>query len=255
MRNILSLCVVVSLSAARIASTADAPSKEAKAEKTPAAKQTSQEVLKTEKQKISYFLGMNLAKGMKAEGIDVDVDIMAMAMKHVLSGGEVLFSDEQARQIGMEFQKQRGAQMKQRQQEVGSKNKTAGDAFLAENKKKPGVVTTPSGLQYKVITAGSGQTPKASDTVTVHYRGTLTDGTEFDSSHKRGEPATFPVSGVIKGWTEVLQLMKVGSKYHVFIPSELAYGERGAGNVIGPNAVLIFEVELLGIKPSEAEQK
>ena len=130
----------------------------------------------------------------------------------------------------------------------GEKNKTEGDAFLAANKAKEGVVTLPSGLQYKIITAGTGPKPTLEQTVVCHYRGTLIDGKEFDSSYKRGQPATFPVKGVIKGWTEVLQLMPVGSKWQVFIPSDLAYGERGAGADIGPNATLVFEIELVAIK-------
>jgi FKBP-type peptidyl-prolyl cis-trans isomerase FklB len=144
----------------------------------------------------------------------------------------------------MAFQKEVMA----KQAEVAKKNKAEGEAFLAENKKKEGVKTTPSGLQYKVIKPGKGKKPKSSDTVTVNYRGTLIDGTEFDSSYKRGQPATFQVSGVIPGWTEALQLMEEGAKWQLFIPSNLAYGERGAGGVIGPNATLIFEVELISIQ-------
>jgi FKBP-type peptidyl-prolyl cis-trans isomerase FklB len=144
----------------------------------------------------------------------------------------------------MAFQKEVMA----KQAEVAKKNKAEGEAFLAENKKKEGVKTTASGLQYKVIKPGKGKKPKSSDTVTVNYRGTLIDGTEFDSSYKRGQPATFQVSGVIPGWTEGLQLMEEGAKWQLFIPSNLAYGERGAGGVIGPNATLIFEVELLSIQ-------
>jgi len=133
-------------------------------------------------------------------------------------------------------------------QQLADKNQKEGEVFLAENKKKKGVITLPSGLQYQVIKEGTGKIPKATDTVTTHYRGTLIDGTEFDSSYKRGEPASFPVNGVIKGWTEALQLMKVGSKWQLFIPSNLAYGPQGAGQAIGPNATLIFEIELLSIK-------
>jgi FKBP-type peptidyl-prolyl cis-trans isomerase len=139
--------------------------------------------------------------------------------------------------------------------EVGDKNMKEGEAFLAENKKKEGVVTLPSGLQYKVITAGTGKKPKATDTVTTQYRGTLIDGTEFDSSYKRGQPTTFPVAGVITGWTEALQLMPVGSKWQLFIPSNLAYGPRGAGHLIGPNATLVFEVELLSIEDTTKSPK
>jgi FKBP-type peptidyl-prolyl cis-trans isomerase len=134
----------------------------------------------------------------------------------------------------------------------GVVNKTAGDAFLAANKTKPGVVVLPSGLQYKIITTGTGPKPPAADTVVCNYKGTLLDGTEFDSSYKRGKPAEFPVGQVIKGWTEALQLMPVGSKWDLYIPSDLAYGERGAGGVIGPNAALTFEVELLSIKPKDS---
>jgi FKBP-type peptidyl-prolyl cis-trans isomerase FklB len=140
--------------------------------------------------------------------------------------------------------------MEQKQKEAGEKNKTEGAKFLEENKKKEGVKTTASGLQYKVLKDGNGAQPKASDTVTVNYRGTLTNGTEFDSSYKRGQPATFPVNGVIKGWTEALQLMKVGSKYQLFIPSTLAYGERAVSPDLGANSTLIFEVELLDAKPA-----
>jgi FKBP-type peptidyl-prolyl cis-trans isomerase FklB len=140
--------------------------------------------------------------------------------------------------------------MEQKQKELGEKNKSEGTKFLEENKKKPGVKTTSSGLEYKVIKEGNGPQPKATDTVTVNYRGTLINGTEFDSSYKRGQAATFPVNGVIKGWTEALQLMKVGSKYQLFIPSELAYGERSVSPEIGANSTLIFEVELLDAKPA-----
>ena len=139
--------------------------------------------------------------------------------------------------------------MEQKQKELGEKNKTEGTKYLEENKKKAGVKTTASGLQYKVVKDGTGAQPKATDMVTVNYRGTLIDGTEFDSSYKRGQPATFPVNGVIKGWTEALQLMKQGSKYQLFIPSTLAYGERAMGPDIGPNSTLIFEVELQDVKP------
>jgi FKBP-type peptidyl-prolyl cis-trans isomerase FklB len=142
-----------------------------------------------------------------------------------------------------------------RQKELGEKNKKEGEAFLAENKKKEGVTTLPSGLQYKIMKEGDGQIPKSTDTVTVHYRGTLIDGTEFDSSYTRGQPATFPVKGVIAGFSEALQLMKVGSKWQLFIPSNLAYGERGAGDDIGPNASLIFDIELISIKEEAVKEE
>jgi FKBP-type peptidyl-prolyl cis-trans isomerase FklB len=151
------------------------------------------------------------------------------------------------------FKEEMTKKQEEAMKKAAEKNKKDGAAFLAENKKKEGVVTLPSGLQYKIITQGTGNTPKATDTVTVNYRGSLVDGTEFDSSYKRGQPATFPVNGVIKGWTEALQLMKEGAKWQLFIPSDLAYGEKGAGNVIGPNATLIFDVELISAKEASQE--
>ena len=147
-----------------------------------------------------------------------------------------------------ELQKELMEKQAERNKQLAEKNKTEGEAFLAQNSKKEGVKTLPSGLQYKVIKEGTGKTPKADDTVVTNYRGTSIDGTEFDSSYKRGQPATFPVKGVIAGWTEALQLMKEGSKWELFIPSNLAYGERGAGNFIGPNAALVFEIELITVK-------
>ncbi|MBU2636230.1 MAG: FKBP-type peptidyl-prolyl cis-trans isomerase, partial [Bacteroidetes bacterium] len=155
--------------------------------------------------------------------------------------------EEQSQAVMMELQKQLMARHEEKINAEKDKNKIEGEAFLAENKKDKDVITLPSGLQYKIITAGTGPKPKSTETVAVHYSGTLIDGTEFDSSFKRGEPATFPVTGVIKGWVEALQLMPVGSKWKLFIPTDLAYGERGAGGVIGPNATLIFEIELLSI--------
>jgi FKBP-type peptidyl-prolyl cis-trans isomerase FklB len=206
-----------------------------------------QTVLKTEKEKVSYIIGVNIGRNLKTQSVDVDPDMVSKGMKDVASSGKLLMTDEEMKATMTAFQQE---MMKKRQEElekVGGKNKAEGEAFLAANKKKPGVITLPSGLQYKVITKGKGKSPKATDKVTVNYRGTLIDGTEFDSSYKRGEPASFPVNGVIKGWTEALQLMKEGSKWELFIPPDLAYGEKGAGNVIGPNATLIFEVELLSV--------
>ena len=205
------------------------------------------EELKTDKEKISYALGMNMGTGLKQNSLDVDVDIVAKGIKDVVSGGKTLLTEQEARDIITALQKDMQAKMQEKAKVSAEKNKKEGEAFLAANGKKEGVKTLPDGLQYKVITEGKGKSPKETDTVTVHYRGTLIDGTEFDSSYKRKEPATFPVNGVIKGWTEALQLMKEGSKWQLFIPANLAYGERGAGNMIGPNAVLIFEVELIKI--------
>lgn len=205
-------------------------------------------VLKTERDKISYGIGMDIGENMKKQSIDIDPDKLAQGIKDVFSGGKLLMTEEEFRNTMENFRKDMMAKQKMQMQEVSDKNKKEGEAFLTENKKKEGVKTLPSGLQYKVIKEGDGNLPKAEDTVTVHYKGTLLDGTEFDSSYSRGEPATFPVNGVIPGWTEALQLMKAGSKWQLFIPSSLAYGERGAGGKIGPNSTLVFDVELLSIK-------
>ena len=205
-------------------------------------------VLKEQKDKISYSIGMNIGNNLKKQAIDVNPDALVSGIKDALSGGKALMTEQEVNDTLMAFQKEMASKQTERLKELGEKNKKEGEAFLAENKKKEGVITLPSGLQYKVIKEGTGETPKLTDTVTTNYRGTLIDGTEFDSSYRREQPATFPVKGVIAGWTEALQLMKVGSKWQVFIPSNLAYGERGAGRDIGPNTTLIFEVELLSIK-------
>lgn len=205
-------------------------------------------VLKTERDKISYGIGMDIGENMKKQSIDVDPDLLAQGIKDVFSGGKLMMTEEEFHNTMENFRKDMMAKQKMQMQEMSDKNKKDGEAFLAENKKKEGVKTLPSGLQYKVIKEGDGDLPKATDTVTVHYKGTLIDGTEFDSSYSRGEPATFPVNGVIPGWTEALQLMKAGSKWQLFIPAGLAYGERGAGGKIGPNSALVFDVELISIK-------
>ena len=206
------------------------------------------QVLKSEKEKLSYSMGMEFANNLKKQSIEVDADLFLKGLKDGLSGGKTLMTDREARETLMAFQKELMAKQKEVAKALGEKNKTEGEAFLAENKKKEGVITLPSGLQYKVIKPGTGKKPSATDKVKVHYRGTLVNGTEFDSSYKRGEPVTFPVKGVIPGWTEALQLMEEGAKWEVFVPSQLAYGERGAGGMIGPNSTLIFEVELISIQ-------
>jgi FKBP-type peptidyl-prolyl cis-trans isomerase FklB len=205
-------------------------------------------VLKTDKDKVSYSIGLDIGTNFKRQSVDLDQKALAAGIADGLSGGKPLLTEDEVRKVLAQFQQQMAAKAQQLAQQLADKNQKEGEVFLAENKKKKGVITLPSGLQYRVITAGTGKIPKATDTVTTHYRGTLIDGTEFDSSYKRGEPASFPVNGVIKGWTEALQLMKVGSKWQLFIPSNLAYGPQGAGQVIGPNATLIFEIELLSIK-------
>ncbi len=207
--------------------------------------------LTTEKEKDSYALGLNIGRGLSKQPVDLDAAAVARGVKDAMSGGKTLLTDEEAaahlEQLKDQVQKATEAKM----QQLGAENQKAGAAFLAENKTKEGVVTLPSGLQYKILTAGTGPKPTATDTVVCQYKGTLLDGTEFDSSYKRGQPATFAVGKVIKGWTEALQLMPVGSKWQIFIPADLAYGERGAGNVIPPNATLIFEVELVSIQGSK----
>jgi FKBP-type peptidyl-prolyl cis-trans isomerase FklB len=194
-------------------------------------------VLKNQKDKVSYIIGMNIGNDLKRQSIDISPKILAEGVQQALAGSKPLLTEQEIQETMMAFQK-----------EMMAKQKERGDAFLAENKKKEGVKTLPSGLQYKVIKTGTGKKPKLNDTVTTHYRGTLIDGTEFDSSYKRGQPASFPVSGVLPGWTEALQLMEEGAKWQLFIPSNLAYGERGAGGIIGPNATLIFEIELISIQ-------
>jgi len=204
--------------------------------------------LTSERDKISYALGLEMGNNLKRQGIDIDPTLLGQGIKDALAGGTPRLSEAEAREAVMKFQKDQMAKQQEAQKAASAKAKAEGDAFLAANAKKDGVVTLPSGLQYKVITQGTGATPKASDTVSVHYRGRLVDGTEFDSSYKRNEPTSFPVGGVIPGWTEALQLMKVGSKWELYVPAKLAYGDRGAGGVIPPGATLVFEVELLSIK-------
>lgn len=204
--------------------------------------------LKTQQDKVSYSIGIDIGGSLKRQSIEINTDAFMKGIQDGLSGSEGLLSQEETRQVLEAFQNEMRAKAEAQARQVGEKNRREGEAFLSENKKKKGVVVLPSGLQYQVIQAGKGASPKSTDTVKTHYRGTLIDGTEFDSSHKRGEPVTFPVDGVIAGWTEALQLMKVGAKWKLYVPAALAYGERGAGPLIGPNATLIFEVELLGIE-------
>ena len=204
--------------------------------------------LKGDKEKISYSIGMDIGGNLRRGSVEVDPDVLAKGLKDSYGGGKTLLTEVQARQAIEDFQKTLMAKKAEEMQKLSEKNKADGEKFLAENAKKEGVKSLPSGLQYKEITPGKGKSPKTTDTVTTHYKGTLIDGTEFDSSYKRGEPISFPVSGVIAGWTEALQLMKEGAKWQLFIPSNLAYGEKGAGRDIGPNATLIFEVELISVK-------
>jgi FKBP-type peptidyl-prolyl cis-trans isomerase FklB len=237
--------------------TTKAPAKAGTAK--PAAKAESAPVtLTTDKQKMSYALGMSLGVNLRSQSVDVDPAVMLQGIKDAIAGGKMAMTDDEMKNAIQKLQadlrvkqEAKRKEMEEARKVAGEANKKQGEDFLAANKSKPGVVTLPSGLQYKIITEGTGPKPTATDRVVCNYRGTLVNGTEFDASEKHGGPATFPVTGVIKAWTEALQLMPVGSKWQLFIPSELGYGERGAGADIGPNAVLIFDVELVSIVPKE----
>jgi len=226
------------------------------AQQTPAAKpdasSSSSSELKTQKDKASYAIGASIARSLQRDGIDVDPNLLLRGLSDQLSGGKLLLTEDETKAVLTALQQEARAKKDAEMKALGDANQKEGEAYLAANKAKEGVVTLPSGVQYKVEKQGDGPKPLATDTVECNYRGTLINGNEFDSSYKRGKPATFPVSGVIKGWTEVLQLMPVGSKYQVVIPAALAYGQRGPSADIGPNATLIFEIELLSIKEKPA---
>ena len=211
------------------------------------AQTTEKTELTTSSEKISYAVGSNIGASLKPAAAELDFDILLQGLRDTAEGKKPLLTPEEIRKSLEELTTLLRTKTNEKSNKIGEKNMKEGEDFLAENGKKNGVITTESGLQYEVMQQGDGATPQKTDKVTVHYAGTLIDGTEFDSSIKRGSPATFAVTGVIKGWTEVLQLMKVGSKYRVFIPSDLGYGLRGSPPNIGPNAALIFEVELLAI--------
>jgi FKBP-type peptidyl-prolyl cis-trans isomerase FklB len=208
--------------------------------------------LTTEKDKASYAIGVNIGKDLgeklRKDSVDVNTAIVLRGMKDALAGGKMLLTDDQAKAAMDQFMADLHEKQEKKMAIAGDVNKAKGDTFLAANKTKDGVITLPSGLQYKIISPGTGPKPTSSDSVVCNYRGTLIDGTEFDASAKHGGPATFPVGKVIKGWTEALQLMPVGSKWQLYIPSDLAYGSQGAGGDIGPNSTLIFDIELLSIK-------
>ena len=216
--------------------------------KAPATKPAAPAPLTTDEQKDSYALGINIGRSLKKQKVDLDTASVMRGIKDALAGSPSLLTDAEIdaglKQLAAQAQKVQDAE----QAKAGEANMKEGQEFLAANKTKDGVVTLPSGLQYKILTTGTGAKPTASDTVVCNYRGTFINGTEFDSSYKRGQPASFPVGGVIKGWTEALQLMPVGSKWQLFVPPDLAYGERGAGGAIGPNQTLVFDVELISIK-------
>ena len=202
---------------------------------------------KTESDKISYSVGYRLGGDFKRQQVDIKSDMLLQGIEDAASGGEALMTDEEMRTVMMSLANRVKAAQMEKMKQQGAENIKAGEAFLAENSGKEGVTSLPSGLQYKVITAGEGKSPQKSDKVTVNYRGSLIDGTEFDSSYSRNKPATFGVGQVIPGWTEALQLMKEGDKWEIVIPSKLGYGERGAGAKIPPNSTLVFEVELISV--------
>lgn len=205
--------------------------------------------LETQKDKVSYSIGLTIGKSLARDSVVVEPGAFLRGVQDATAdSAHRLMSDEEIQKVMTAFQDSLRTRQMEGSRAAAEKNKRDGDAFLAENAKKPGVVTLPSGLQYKVITQGTGRKPSATSTVTTQYRGRLIDGTEFDSSYKRGQPAVFPVNGVIKGWTEALQLMNEGSKWELYVPGDLGYGPSGAGGVIPPNATLIFEIELLSVK-------
>jgi len=210
---------------------------------------------KSDKERQSYAVGMNIGESLHRQPVELDSNSLIQGLKDSMAGGKTLLTDDEAKSALTELGQQVRAKQEEKVKQAAETNKKEGDAFLAANKTKPGVVTTPSGLQYKILKEGTGPKPTAADKVVCNYKGTLINGTEFDSSYKRGQPATFPVGQVIKGWTEALQLMPVGSKWQLFVPADMAYADRGAGNDIGPGATLIFEVELLSIEGKDANAK
>jgi len=237
--------IIVAASLAMLAACSQQP--EEKKTEAPAPKAAAEPAAMSETAKLSYAIGMDIGMSLKSLNTDLDRKALMAAINDRLDNGKTKLTQEDAGKVKQAFFKKQAETRAAEQKAAGEKNKTAGEAFLAENAKKKGVTTTKSGLQYEVIKQGKGATPKATDKVTVNYKGTLIDGTEFDSSYKRGQPVTFPLNGVIKGWTEGVQLMNVGSKYKFVLPADLAYGARGAGPKIGPNSTLVFEVELLSI--------
>ena len=253
--------VIISLSAAGLTGCSHskpsaAPAKPAAlaSETPPAQPPADTNVLSTEKARVSYAIGMMFGHNFQSQGVEVDSDVLVRGLKDMQSGGTTLLTQSEMRDTLTEFQKTIAAKQRQMREAAAAKGKVEGEAFLATNKNNAGVVTLPDGLQYIVITNGAGSVPESNDVVTVNYRGMLLDGTEFDNSISRGKPAQFPVGNVIRGWSEALTHMNVGSKWKIFVPSELAYGEAGRPPRITPNSVLIFEVELLGTehpKPPE----
>jgi FKBP-type peptidyl-prolyl cis-trans isomerase FklB len=253
MKNLISLAALLLLTATGVAHADQQPGAQQPAQTPAPAQAAPGDKPQSLEDKASYIIGFNLGSNLKKQEIPVTADLIVKGLRDGLGGAQGLLSDEEIQAAMTEFQQKMMAQQQAKMAEAGEKNKKEADAFLASNKTKQGVVTTASGLQYQMLQEGTGPTPKATDQVTVHYKGTLLDGTVFDSSYDRNEPATFTVGQVIPGWVEALQLMKVGSKAKLFIPPALAYGESGAGQQIGPNSMLIFEVELLKAEAAPAE--
>jgi FKBP-type peptidyl-prolyl cis-trans isomerase FklB len=214
--------------------------------------------LKTQKDKVSYVVGYDLGakigSDIKKQGLDFSIDAFVRGIKEAISGTKAILPDSEMQSAMMAFQQSMMEKQQTATKQAAEKNLKEGEDFLAANAKKDSVKVLPDGLQYKILRDGTGAQPAAADTVVTHYRGTLIDGKVFDESYGRGEPITFPVSGVIKGWTEALQMMKVGAKWQLFIPASLAYGERGAGQMIGPNSALVFDIELINVKKGPMEQ-
>jgi FKBP-type peptidyl-prolyl cis-trans isomerase len=207
---------------------------------------------KDRKDKVSYSIGVDIAKSLQRSSTDVNVDVLARGMKDLLAGGELQMTDEEMQSVFAEVKNENAAKQQAKRDAQAERNRKDGEAFLEKNSKNEGIILLPSGLQYQVLKEGSGKSPKPGDTVNVHYRGMFIDGTEFDSSYQRNEPTLFPVKGVIKGWTEALQLMKEGSHWKIAVPPALAYGETGTpGGPIGPNQVLLFELEILQVIDAE----
>lgn len=231
------------------------PAAKSPATPAPATQPAQSSPFKTEKDKVSYAIGMNVGGGLREQlsrqSIEIDANLLEQGLKDALTGNKTLMTDDEARAALTQLQADLKAKQEEKLKVAAETNKKEGDAFLAANKTKEGVITLPSGLQYKILTPGTGAKPTATDTVVCNYRGTLINGKEFDSSAKHGQPITFQVGGVIKGWTEALQLMPVGSKWQLWVPSDLAYGPQQKGPDIGPNSTLVFEVELLSIEPKK----
>jgi FKBP-type peptidyl-prolyl cis-trans isomerase FklB len=215
-----------------------------------------QKSLTTTKDKISYGIGVDTVRNFKKQGIDVDLETVILGMRHAASDGKLLLSEAESSKILAEYNRELTAKQGQLKHVAAVENKKSGEAFLAANKLIKGVETTTSGLQYKILKAGNGKKPTENDSVTCRYRGTLLDGTEFDSSERIGYPVTFSVKdSVIAGWSEALKLMPAGSKWQIFVPSHLGYGEKGAGRIIGPHATLIYDIELLAVNPQPVLEK